>query len=332
MAGATARGDVVFADSEHLGLPLLLFLWLRGRKPARTVILAHMPGKWWKRAMLRVFTRLRSPGTLLLHSVSQREIVATALPSSWSTRLIAYQADTRFWDTEPRADGSGEVSTPPTIVAVGSEHRDYETLLLAVADLPARVVIAAGSHWARSLAGVDAVPPNVEYTDEVLSFRQLRELYRSATAVVVPLHDVPNQSGITTILEAMSMGIPVITTASRGQREAIAGPLVLGDGTFDFDATADRGPHVLEDARPPAGLLTAPEESTGLYVPPCDAAALRHALQAVIEDPALAARLGGAGAASVRGAFALERFVDAIASELTARAPMPDEPRIEVAR
>src|SRR5690606_3985078 len=185
----------------------------------------------------------------------------------------------------------------PMFLAVGSEHRDFETLARAAEGLPARVLVKAGSYWARSRAGLHRAPANVTYTDRDLSFVELRALYRQVTAVVVPLRDVRNQSGVTTILEAMSLGLPVIATAARGQRECISGPLVLRDGSLDEQATADCGPDIFErpGAFPDRDRATS-EEATGLYVPPGDADALRHAMQLRMDDPALAARPGGAEA------------------------------------
>jgi glycosyltransferase involved in cell wall biosynthesis len=74
----------------------------------------------------------------------------------------------------------------------------------------------------------------------------------------MPLQDVLFQAGVTTILEAMSMGKPVICSRSRGQQD------VIDDGT------------------------------TGVYVPPGDPVLLRAALDEVLAAPARAAEMGAA--------------------------------------
>src|SRR5690606_5292547 len=208
MSGAARPGDVLFADSEHLGLPLVAFSRLRSRRPPRVVMIGHMPGRWWKRAAFRLLTRLGTSGTVRLHSVEQRRLLQPHVGKRWSARMVPYQVDTEFWTTE-RGEAGHE---GPMFLAVGSEHRDFETLARAAEGLPARVLVKAGSYWARSRAGLHRAPANVTYTDRDLSFVELRALYRQATAVVVPLRDVRNQSGVTTILEAMSLGLPVIAT------------------------------------------------------------------------------------------------------------------------
>jgi len=314
IARASRRGDVLFADGEHLGLPLLLFLRVLFRRPARVVMLGHLTGRWWKRLAFACLTRGRGTGTVLLHSVEQDRRLRGWLGPNWSVQTIPYQVDTTFWTpqptTPPTIASEAPSATLPMIMAVGSEHRDYATFARAVEGLPVRVMIAAGSHWARSLAPLEQGASNVEYIDRVLNFDELREQYRSAIAVVVPLEDVPNQSGVTTILEAMSIGLPVIVTASRGQRECVTGPLVHADGTMDALGTADRGPQIL-------GIGPAsPAPATGLYVPPGDIDALRAAVVRLLEDPDLRASLGANGAETARASFTLEQFAVRVGNHL----------------
>ena len=247
-AAAVEPGDTLFADGEHIGLPLLAALRLRRRRPARLVMLGHLPGRRWKLALFRALTRGGAPGIVVVHSVEQARLLRSALGRGWRVQLLPYQVDTAFWRTDAAAHapaaGAAAGAEPPRILAAGSEHRDYETLVRAVDGLPAHVVIAAGSHWARTVAQAAALPANVEYYDRPLPFAELREQYARATAVVVPLHPVTNQSGVTTMLEAMSMARPLVVTASPGQREVVRGPLVDARGTLvgqldDHAATVD---------------------------------------------------------------------------------------------
>jgi len=313
--------DVIFADGEHVGLPLLLFLQLWFRRPARVVMLGHLPGRRWKLAGFGLLTRLGIPGAVLVHSVEQARLLRPWVGRRWTVETIPYQVDTAFWtreDTTPLTSERAGADAWPMLFAVGSEHRDYSTLAQAVTGLPVSVKIAAGSHWARSLAGLEEQPPNVEYLDQVLDFSALREEYRRAAMVVVPLHDVPNQSGVTTILEAMSLQLPVIVTATRGQRECIVGPLVRLDGTLDEGATRDRGPHLFlsPDARPRESSAT-----TGLYAAPGDSLSLRRAIEHLLEHPEYAATLASDARVSACESFSLERFVTLVAAHLrTSRA------------
>ena len=284
--------SVIFADGEHVGFPLAAFLAIRGRRRTRLIILGHYVDKSWKRALLWAASRLVRNGTLILHSSVQAERVRTALGPTWSSELLPYQVDTAYWWGPP-------LRTPrPLIIAAGSENRDYGTLIEAVRGLDVDVEIASGSHWARAQASATDLPPNVRFLIETLSFADLRTLYAKAAAIVVPLEPVNNQSGITTILEAMSMAKPVIVTATPGQREAVSGPVVQGDGSLL--AEPSRGPQVY-------GFHTR-EVATGLYVPPADPVALRKAIGMVLEDAELAKRLSRAARVSATEHFSVEDF------------------------
>lgn len=314
-------GDTVFADGEHNGIPLLLFLAVRPRRPRRVVMLGHLPGKWWKLLALWLGTRLVRDGTLVVHSSTQLDRVQRWLGGRWEARLVPYQVDATFWTSEAHARAADH----PLVLAVGSEHRDYATLVEAVRGLPVNVIIAAGSYWARQTAAAHDLPANVAFITEPLPFSALRDLYARATVVAVPVHDVPNQSGVTTILEAMSMARPVITTASRGQREYLTGPLVLSDSNLDRDATADRGPAAW---LPRSSAIPA---DTGLYVPPGDPRALREAIRLLVENDGLRFRLGVAARRAVLRHFTVDRFTEALSAAMLAApdetAPAAAEPR-----
>jgi len=113
--------------------------------------------------------------------------------------------------------------------------------------------------------------------------RRLRDLYARARVVVVPLHDVDFDAGVTTITEAMAMGRAVVVTRTRGQVD------VVRDG------------------------------ETGLYVPPGDPAALRAAVRYLLDHPAEAARMGRHGRALAESRHTLDGWVTAVADVVTAR-------------
>jgi glycosyltransferase involved in cell wall biosynthesis len=141
---------------------------------------------------------------LIRHALGQNPPPVTA---------ISQGVDTRFFDPEP---ASPEQSSG-YILAVGAEMRDYPLLLEAVRDLPVETVIQASSAWMTTLRGsLQRLPSNVTLHAERLTYGELRDLYRNALLVVVPLHDTPQAAGITTILEAMSMRRCVVATRSRG--------------------------------------------------------------------------------------------------------------------
>lgn len=176
------------------------------------------------------------------------------------------------------------------VCAVGSEARDYPTFMKAVAGLDVRAEVAVGSTVLQAsgdiqgsfrsiLGGVRDVglPPNARVRTQ-LDHRALRDLYARARMVVVPLQDVDADCGVTVIAEAMAMAKAVVVTASRGQVDLVR------DG------------------------------ETGLYVPPGDPAALRAAIQHLLDNPEQASRMGRAGRALVEQRLTLDRWVSTVAA------------------
>ena len=105
------------------------------------------------------------------------------------------------------------------ILSVGEDAaRDYGTLVEAVRDLPASVVLKA--RFAGKLP--ENAAATIKIIRERLSFLELRELYASASMVVVPLRPSDNPSGITALFEAMAMGKPIIASDVPMIREFIA--------------------------------------------------------------------------------------------------------------
>ncbi len=305
-AWATARraraGDTVFADGEHIGIPLLGFLAATGRRRVRVVMLGHLVTRRWKRLLFRLTSRLVPAGVVVVHSEVQAHGIRRVLGRGWEVKLVPYQVDTSFWRSASSAPPDGP------IIAVGSENRDYETLAAAVGGLDRKVIIAAGSHWARTLAGSSELPANVEYRSTAMSFADLRDAYAAASLVVMPLQDVDNQSGVTGILEAMSMGRPVVVTASNGQRECITGPLVRDDGTLDRAAMQGRGPQVFGGG--------ADGQATGLYALPADPASLRAAIEYALADHRRACEMAIAARCAAERHFSFERYVETLATIL----------------
>lgn len=315
------RYHSIFTDGEHLGVPLALLLRLTRHRP-RHVTIGHLVDTPVKRAVFRWLRPQRAIDVVLVHGALQRRLAheRLGLPLA-GLALVPYQVDPQFWRpartpqlSVPRTDaGEGDPSRSlpsagagqagqrgPLICTVGLEYRDYPTLLAAVRGLPVRLVIAAGSHWSRhrnTAEGAD-VPANVEVT--TLDYVALRDLYARARFVVVPLREIDNPAGITVILEAMAMGKAVIVTATSGQRDTIRGRLCTADG---LSAEPQGGPAAFGVT----GALA--EAETGLYVPPGDAAAMRRAIQYLLDHPDEAERMGAAGRRLLEGQMSLDLFV-----------------------
>jgi glycosyltransferase involved in cell wall biosynthesis len=238
-----------------------------------------------------------------MHSTHQLDLAKRRLRlNSSKMQLLAYQVDAVFWAPDDT------VGDEPLICSAGLEYRDYPTLLAAVRDLPVDLMIAAGSRWSRHASGLRAeeIPNNVQVTS--LDYTGLRDLYRRSRFVVVPLRPVENQAGITTILEAMSIGKAVIVTATNGQCDIVRGRLCGVDGSSN-ELHGDPAVFGL-----PADLAA---QETGLYVPPGDAQALRAAIEYLLAHPEKARQMGAAGRRVVERGLTIERFTERFADLIT---------------
>ena len=119
-----------------------------------------------------------------------------------------------------------------------------------------------------------------------LPHEEVRELFRRASAFCLPcvVAASGDRDGLpTSVLEAMALGVPVVTTDVNGLTETVI------------------------DGR------------TGIVVPEHDPAALADALERVLGDPELASRLSREARAHVAQGFSLERSVGILRSLFPAR-------------
>jgi glycosyltransferase involved in cell wall biosynthesis len=296
------RYSLIWCLTEAEGSLLALLMKLsRVRVPLMMIGVVPTSRTMW--IMLRVLrvhshiTKLFPTSTLALDTLK----VSWGIPPE-KLELLPYQVDVDFFD--PRWAEPDEHERP-YIVAPGRESRDYELLVAAVDGLRIDLVIALGSLWAPQgdAAWCASIPPNVSITTK--DYVGLRDLYAGCAFVVVPLRETDVQKGITAIQEAMSMGKAVIASRTRGQGDLLADDeLVLRDASGR--ATAG---YFARYFAPSSLELHGP---TGIYVPPGDVGAMRAAIERLIEDPDLAAKLGARGRAVCEAVVSLDRFLERV--------------------
>lgn len=143
--------------------------------------------------------------------------------------------------------------------------------LEVVGDGPLRASLEAGAR----AGGVDAVFHGSRPQEQVL------DAYARASVFVLPCVVAPtgDRDGLpTSVLEAMALGVPVVTTGVNGLVDAVV------------------------------------HDTTGLVVPEHDPGALAAAIERILSDPALAARLAGAARRRVETQFSLEATVTRLRS------------------
>jgi glycosyltransferase involved in cell wall biosynthesis len=287
--------DVLLTDGEHIGIPLALLMKVARARQVHVTI-GHRITASKKRPFfrwLRVHTHMTR---IALHARRQFELARDELGIPVEhLALIPYQVDTDFWRPQP------DVAEERLVCSAGLEFRDYPTLERAVEGLNARVVIGAASHWSkrRNTASGSEHPANVEV--DRFDYPALRQLYARAAVVVVPLDDIDFQAGVTTILEAMAMGKPVVVTHSHGQTDVIEDRRSITRGANPRGRT----PGLLREIAERAGVELEP---TGFYVLPGDDDGLRRAIAYLLDRPDKRRHLGEAGRRTVERLVTVEQF------------------------
>jgi glycosyltransferase involved in cell wall biosynthesis len=281
--------DAVFITGEEFGMPLALLAQSLGIKRPRFVMrLENLhQGKTHARtvafeAMLRRALK-RIDLVLCRNSVNHQLLLSVYGMHPNRVRVVYDCVDTKFFDPASPVKALPEFTLPkrPFIVSAGLERRDYGVLIEAVRTLDVQLVIAAASPWSHyrfEQGATREVPSNV--TVGAFGPMQMRELYRAAAFVVIPLLPTLRTCGDSTLTEAWAMGKGVVVTRTAG---------------------------LLDFIHP---------EKNAVGVAPCDAVALRSAIVRLMSDPDLCSTLGRAGREAVNRDHLFEDYVSTIASSL----------------
>jgi glycosyltransferase involved in cell wall biosynthesis len=111
-----------------------------------------------------------------------------------------------------------ENNTAPFLTALGSSHRDFPTLFKAIEKLNVPTIIAPGKRAVKGLTIPDRVKPQFGPSKaDCLRFTQ------EGRITILPLLPDPKvtASGQVTIIEAMSLGRPIIATRCNGAEDYI---------------------------------------------------------------------------------------------------------------
>ena len=207
------RYDRLYATGEDIGFRAALLLRLLGWQ-GRMVCLVHNMSR--SRKLLLWFIGHRLFNSLVVVSKSQvPKILDVGFPQSKIVHVFNWVDDKFFTPIDDTRDRANHV----TFVACGAENRDYETLLRAT-KIAKRKTYVFGHGFFRPTAEITKQEDGSSFVPMPrVSFEQLREYYNSATAIVLPLNAVQYAAGVTGLVEAMSMGRPVIVTRSPGIEE-----------------------------------------------------------------------------------------------------------------
>lgn len=261
------RYDAVISWSERFGLMYSILLGPFHSHTPHVAIFSWITGKKKAKLLQRVHHNI---DRIVLMSSVQREIAIDRLgiPASKIT-LLKWGVDQKFWRP---------MSVPQDMIcSVGSERRDYPTLIAAMRNTGIPCHIAGGTQRNVVHSTVNAIWQNGELPLNVTVGRKcysdLRLLYARSRFVVIPVLESDTDHGATSILEAMAMGKAVICSRTTGQID------IVQNG------------------------------KTGLLVPHGDPAALRQAIQYLWDNPDVAERMGSEGRKYVEEHHTIDGFV-----------------------
>ena len=272
---------VIFTDGEQIGLPLALFLKFfgLGRKRPQHLMIVHILSVGKKQILIDLLRLHTHIDIFFVYATRQKEFIQTRwqLPAE-RVPFTPFMVDEAFFhpdqtNIDEPIDGF-EKGEHPLICAVGLEFRDYPTLIDAVRGLDAHVVVAAGSPWSkRSDTTADQdIPENV--TVRRFTQYQLRQIYAMSDFLAMPLYNVEFQAGVTALLEAMSMEKAIVCSLTKGQTDVVI---------------ADR---------------------SGIYVTPGDVTEMRTAIETLLSDRELSAKMGKAGRKIIDESMSLTHYTE----------------------
>jgi glycosyltransferase involved in cell wall biosynthesis len=183
---------------------------------------------------------------------------------------IPFGIDSDFFGAQPSP-------TQPRIVSVGNDRdRDPATLYAGLA----RVLAARPGTEVVVQTASELAPPEGVRVVRHMPHAELRDLYATASIVVVPTRSNLHASGMTVALESLATGRPVVVSDTPGMRQYVS------------------------------------EGRTGHLVPPGDPEALADAVLRLLDDPQRASELGRNGRIEVERGFTTQIMVAALVQGL----------------
>jgi len=274
--------DIILSQSEKVAFPLSYLMKILRLKIPHVVIISRITSvdekqsqrkKWFLKQIKEYVSKF------LIWSKVQRQIAIDELGvKPEKIVLLKRGTDQKFWYPKEK-----ETETD-MICSVGMEARDYPTLIEAMRGVDIPCHIAVGStrgelfDTVKRLYDIKDIPSNISVGRK--SHEELRSLYQRCRFVVVTLMESDSDNGLTTILEAMAMGKPVICSKTEGQVG------IIEDGV------------------------------TGIFVPQGDKDALKKAITELWDDPEKCREMGIKGRKFIEENHSMEQFVDAIHNEM----------------
>ena len=266
-----ALRDVDVVVGTTTGTAIALAVWRRAgrlRTPLIGIVAGLLNRPWGRTRRATTLPLLRTMHAMLYGPGEAPGLASLDRRLAGRVHVNPFGVDTQFWSPGGTPGGG--------VLAIGNDgHRDWDTLLRAAPSIDAEITILTGHPRPSALPGNVRWEP-ADWHRRLLSDADVRNAFRSAAVVVVPVADVPQPSGQSVTLQASACARPVVLTRTRGLWD----PNGLRDG------------------------------DNVVLVPPGDGDALAEAVRRLVGDRAAADAVGLSARASVERSASVTGYAE----------------------
>ncbi|NES99873.1 MAG: glycosyltransferase family 4 protein [Sphaerospermopsis sp. SIO1G1] len=285
------RYDLIYSTCQTSTL-ILGLLRILGILKTPLVVKLERPFKnnTLNKILLKIFAKGHDK-ILCLSDITENQLRDDFKVNQNKLALLDWGADLTSYDDYQFPDN--DMETQRILVSAGNESRDYNTLVHAVSKVGCPLKIYCSS---KSAPTVTPIPPNIkiQYGNakslalawKALSWKELLSEYAKAYAIAIPLY-IPGHRiettplyGLTSLLDAISMGKPVIMTKHK-------------QANIDIE-----------------------KEKIGLWVEPGDVMGWQQAVSYLLRNPEEAQQMGKNGRLLAEKKYNLENFSSQLATAL----------------
>lgn len=214
--------DIIYAPNGSGTSKLLVVLKLLKLLPTPIVIMAHQPQfvapeqkSRWKKKIAKILMLQFDAMVFMSHKMRSDTVVHYSIPQSAAEMKfmhLDWGADNDFYKEYANLKPVEETTYA---ISAGTTQRDIDTIIEAFreVDFPLKIFTTP-----KLLPTTRDIPDNVTVYAEGTTYGNLLEEYNNARIILVPMKisDHPNNThGLTSLMDVMVMGKPVIITRNR---------------------------------------------------------------------------------------------------------------------
>jgi glycosyltransferase involved in cell wall biosynthesis len=215
--------DIVYTP-YYEGLQALIYLRAFGLFRKRIVVWSHYPieksGSFLRSGLFKVFLK-GIDKFIFTNKKAQTESIQSGLVSENKTAVLDWGADLNFFNNILN-EISGQEYEDVRFISTGKDHRDFETLVNAFKGLSLKLdlylvekeLYEKYKDVAENIL-VHFIEPNGSLESSLLSsYTVAKELAKSSVSVICskPVTDRKLSFGLTSVIEAIALGKPVVIT------------------------------------------------------------------------------------------------------------------------